>query len=110
MSREWSEWRRFPDPRQFGILVAPFGPGCYELRNGDQLVLYGKGRNVASRMTSLLPRELGCGTRNNRHKREYVFAHIGSIEYRTMACATSDEATNQERVMQSGESAYLFPD
>jgi len=25
-------WRSFPDPRQGGILVAPFGPGCYELR------------------------------------------------------------------------------
>ena len=110
MSQEWSEWRLFPDPRQLGILVAPFGPGCYELRDGEQLVLYGKSSHVAYRMTSLLPKEWGCGTRNNRQKREYVFAHLGTIEYRTLACATADEATDQERRILSRGSNYLFPD
>ncbi len=62
MSTEWSEWRLFPDPRKSEILVAPFGPGCYELRNGEQLVLYGRGAHVAYSMTSLLPSDLGWGT------------------------------------------------
>jgi hypothetical protein len=28
MNADWSDWRAFPDPREKGILVAPFGPGC----------------------------------------------------------------------------------
>jgi hypothetical protein len=40
MMNEWSEWHRFPDPRKGELLIAPFGPGCYELRHGTQLVLY----------------------------------------------------------------------
>lgn len=109
MLQEWSEWRLFPDPRQQGILVAPFGPGCYELRNGEQLVLYGRSNHVAHRMTSLLPKEWGCGTRNNHQKREYVFTHLGRIEYRTLACVISAEAKDEERRLQSRRSEYLFP-
>ena len=75
MAREWSDWRRFPDPRKLELLIAPFGPGCYELRNGMQLVLFGKGNHVAERMASLLPPPYGCGTRNNQAKRKYVFEH-----------------------------------
>jgi hypothetical protein len=40
---EWSAWRRFPDPRKLELLTAPFGPGCYELRDGEQLVVFGMG-------------------------------------------------------------------
>jgi hypothetical protein len=29
VTRAWSEWRPFPDPRQGGMLTAPFGAGCY---------------------------------------------------------------------------------
>jgi hypothetical protein len=53
MTRKWSKWRRFPDPRKFELLTAPFGPGCYEFRDGAQLVLYGMGSQVAIRMGSL---------------------------------------------------------
>jgi hypothetical protein len=109
MSTEWSKWHLFPDPRQHGILVAPFGPGCYELRNGDQLVLYGRGVQVAYRMTSLLPGRWGSGRRNNQRKREYVFANLGQIEYRTLACATGDEAKAEERELQSERAKYMFP-
>jgi hypothetical protein len=56
MIDRWSAWRPFPDPSKGGILAAPFGPGCYELRKGKKLVLYGMGGNVAARMTSLLPK------------------------------------------------------
>lgn len=108
MQPSWSEWRRFPDPRRCGVLVAPLGPGCYELRNGRQLVLYGKGSHVAERMTSLLPKPWGCGTRNNRAKREYVLAHLRTIEYRTLPCNTHEAAKEEERNLQLRRSKYLF--
>jgi hypothetical protein len=104
----WSKWRKFPDPRDKGVLIAPFGPGCYELRNGDQLVLYGMGGNVAYRMSSLLPEGLGCGTRNNNQKREYVLSHLEEIEYRTLASATKVEAKVCEQEMWHRRSEYLF--
>jgi hypothetical protein len=109
MSLEWSHWRLFPDPRQRGVLVAPFGPGCYELRNGKQLVLYGQGGHVAHRMNSLLPTPWGSTGRRNREKREYVLKHLGRIEYRTLACATHGEAKDEERRLRSRSSEYLFP-
>jgi hypothetical protein len=106
--QEWSEWRLFPDPRKYGTIIAPFGPGCYQLRNGKQLVLYGSGGHVAQRMTSLLPKPLGSGTRNNAGKREYVSKRLGEIEYRTLACATLDDAKTEERELRSRRSEYLF--
>ena len=108
MMNEWSEWHRFPDPRKGELLVAPLGPGCYELRQGKQLVLYGMSDHVALRMTSLLPAPLGRGTRNNKEKRRYVFEHLGSIEYRTMACATRQEAKECERKLQAQRVGYRF--
>jgi hypothetical protein len=110
MRKEWSEWRLFPDPRQQGILVAPFGPGCYELRHGEQLVLYGRGGHVAQRMASLLPKPHGCGTRNNAGKREYVLEHLGTIEYRTLACASHEEAKHEEAKLRSQSVEYRFRD
>lgn len=110
MSLEWSAWSPFPDPREYGILTAPFGPGCYEIRNGARLIAYGKGANVASRMSSLLPGPWGCGTRNNKQKRQYIFEHLEMVEYRTLACATDGEAKEEERKLQVNSSAYLFPD
>jgi hypothetical protein len=110
MREEWSEWRLFPDPRQKGILIAPFGPGCYQLRDGKHFVLYGRGAHVAQRMTSLLPRPLGCGTRNNEGKRKYVFEHLGTIEYRTLACASIEDARQKENQLRFQSLDYLFRD
>jgi hypothetical protein len=110
MREDWSEWRLFPDPRQKGILTAPFGPGCYQLRDGKQLVLYRRGGHVAQRMTSLLPQPLGCGTRNNEGKRKYVLEHLGTIEYRTLACASDEEARSEENQLRSQSLDYLFRD
>jgi hypothetical protein len=109
MTQAWSEWRLFPDPRQCGILVAPVGPGCYELRYGEQLILYGQSRNVAYRMTSLLPKRWGCGTRYNEEKQNYVFTHLGRIEYRTLACDTPADAKIEEAKLRS-QGKYLFKD
>ena len=107
MAARWSEWRLFPDPRERGILVAPFGPGCYELRIGEQLLLYGKGNHVAERMTSLLPEPWGCGTRNNAAKRADVLSHLGAVEYRTLACASIEEAMAEERKLWARRADYM---
>lgn len=108
MPTTWSRWRPFPDPRKADLLIAPIGPGCYELRHRTQPVLFGKGNNVAHRMSSLLPPPYGCGTRNNNSKREYVLDHIAKIEYRTFACSTPDEADAAERELKKRSSSYLF--
>jgi hypothetical protein len=107
MPQEWSEWRLFPNPRQHGILVAPFGPGCYELRNGEQLVLFGQGGHVAYRMTSLLPKGWGCGTRDNQKKRDYVLNQLDKIEYRTLACDTLREARIEEGKLRSQKQVFV---
>lgn len=96
----WSEWLPFPDPRLGGYLVAPFGPGVYELRrrSSGKPILFGQGRCVAYRMSSLLPEPLGQGTRNNAAKRLYVLEHLDDIEYRTMACSTNCPKQEEDRL------------
>jgi hypothetical protein len=91
---DWSEWLSFPDPRKKGVLVAPYGAGVYELRNRKtkQYVLRGMGANCAYRMSSILPKPLGQGTRNNSKKREYVLAHLPHVEYRYHVCRSAKEA------------------
>jgi hypothetical protein len=108
MADQWSEWRRFPDPRKLEFLTAPFDPGCYELRDGEQLLVFGMGGHVAQRMTSLLPAPEGCGTRNNKGKRKFILDHLGSVEYRTLACASLEEAKKCERELKANRAAYEF--
>jgi hypothetical protein len=108
MTSSWSPWVLFPDPRQGDMLVAPFGPGCYELRIGDQLLLFGSGQNVAERMSSLLPKPWGCGRRNNTAKRQAVFDNLGVVEYRTLACDSRGAAAAEEAKMRARRSEYLF--
>jgi hypothetical protein len=105
----WSEWQPFPDPRNNDYLYAPFGPGVYELRHKhtEELILFGRSKNVAYRVTSLLPRPLGRGTRRNDAKREYVQKNIEDIEYRTLACASEEEAKEVERQLKA-EGGYKF--
>ncbi|MXW92110.1 MAG: hypothetical protein F4114_00115 [Rhodospirillaceae bacterium] len=107
---KWSDWRPFPDPRSGSYLSAPFGIGVYELRNRGtgELVLYGKSKNVARRMSSILPPPLGAGTRNNLAKREYVLKHLAEIDYRTMACADEAAALAAEANLRSSNK-YRFP-
>lgn len=107
----WSPWRAFPDPLARGVLVAPFGPGCYELRRCDsgRLVLYGQGGNVAFRMTSLLPASRGGrGTRFNSAKRSYVAKHLHRIVYRTLACTDRAGAVTAEQELRRDRRRYLF--
>lgn len=57
MLANWTEWLPFPDPRKLMFIVAPFGPGVYEVKRVDtnELILRGSGKNCAYRMSSLLP-------------------------------------------------------
>lgn len=104
---DWSEWRPFPNPRGGGMLAAPFGPGVYELRNvrTGEKVLFGRGARCAGRMCSLLPE--GGGTRNNDRKRAYVLAHLGELEYRTIAFTAVPEMKAFESELKL-EGGYLF--
>lgn len=106
----WTEWMPFPDPRKHGMLTAPFGPGCYEVRhrNGGKLVLFGKGNNTALRFTSLLPAPHGQGTRNNTDKRAYCLTHIDNLDYRTLACATKADVVIEENKMKARAADYIF--
>ena len=98
---EWTDWKKFPDPSKKEYLNAPIGPGVYELYHCDgKKVLFGQGKNVAYRMSSLLPPPLGCGTRNNGEKRQYVLDHLPDIVYRTLACVSIEEARQEEQRLQ----------
>ena len=106
----WSRWSAFPDPEEGGYLCAPFGPGVYELRNREtgQLVLFGRGKNLAYRMSSLLPAPWGAGNRNNVDKKKHVREHLTRIEYRTKACTSDKQSRDEERVLRTRNS-YIFP-
>lgn len=96
---KWSRWRPFPDPRKQQFLNAPLGPGVYQVRHRGQthMVLYGSGGHCACRMSSLLPKPLGDGTRNNLQKRDYVLLNIDDLEYRCLACNMRSDARIVER-------------
>ena len=95
---DWSEWKYFPDPRKKEYLNAPFGFGLYQLKNVklNQYILVGIGKNCAYRMSSLLPKPFGQGTRNNNIKRDYVMENISDIQYRTISFLTEIEMKQVE--------------
>jgi hypothetical protein len=51
MKSEWSDWLPFPDPKARGILQAPFGPGCYELRFFGTMTISGLVRTFVATRT-----------------------------------------------------------
>ena len=104
----WSAWARFPDPKAGGILVAPIGPGCYEIRHCDRPIMFGMSGNVAARLSSLLPKPLGTGTRRNLDKCNYCLKHLGDVEYRTIALPSRADALAFERELRRNRARYLF--
>jgi hypothetical protein len=54
MVSDWTDWKRFPDPRG-GSLEAPIGPGVYEVRrmSTGELAAFGPAANVAQVMAGL---------------------------------------------------------
>jgi hypothetical protein len=69
----------------------------------------GTSGHVAARLSSLLPKPYGTGTRNNAAKREYVLAHLSHVEYRTIALPTTQaaEAFERDRI-KANRASYLF--
>ncbi len=108
-SNQWSQWLPFPDPKNKGILCAPFGSGVYQLRNKktNKFVLFGQSKNVAKRMTSLLPSPWGAGIRFNSKKRNEVKNNLSDIEYRTMALDDKEDAVDFEKYIKQKED-YMF--
>ncbi len=106
---QWSNWKSFPDPRKGDYLYAPYGHGVYQLRNREtnELILFGSGKNLANRLTSLLPSPLGQGTRNNGNKRKYVVDHLPSIEYRTLAFISELDMKTKENELRKQKN-HLF--
>ncbi|MFA0813050.1 hypothetical protein [Microbulbifer epialgicus] len=112
---EWTDWKPFPDPRKNDLLIAPFGPGVYDLRNKktNEPILFGSSKNCASRMSSLLPVPLGYGNRDNAEKREYVLEQLVDIEYRVLPCSNKETAKKEEKKLKDEKlkekKSYLFP-
>lgn len=103
----WSDWRPFPNPEKKGYLYAPYGCGVYQLRNArtGEFVLFGQGKHVANRMSSLLLS--GSGTRNNEEKRNYVTRNLQNIEYRTLPLDSVEETKAFEMFVKYQEK-YIF--
>lgn len=93
----WSDWHIFPTPKN-SFFHVPFYAGVYQLRDVQtgEYILFGSSKHTAYRMSSLLPKPDGCGTRNNIKKQEYLRNHLDSIEYRTISFTTIDEAKSFE--------------
>jgi hypothetical protein len=110
VKKNWSEWLPFPDPRSKGYVTAPFGPGVFELRlrATKERILYGRSKNVAYRMTSLLPLPDGTGSRSSSEKMTFLSEHLPEIEYRTIAAADEDEA-KQIEVARKPKGPWRFP-
>ena len=107
---KWSDFRPFPDPSKGEYIYAPFGPGVYELydRKAGKYVLVGSSKNVALRMSSLLPKPIGAGTRDNTEKVNYVKKNLINIDYRTKALPSKEESLQEERRLRHSKS-YLHP-
>ena len=86
MRVDWTPWHREPDRLTRPMLIAPMGPGLYELRlvSGEPLLL-GSAQAVASTLTDLLPdpdrERRGSGARESA-----VVDEGEPIEYRTRPC------------------------
>ena len=109
MNIKWNRLKPFPDPRKQQFLIAPFGPGVYELINSKtgEHAIVGESKTVAYRMTSLLPQPFGSGTRNKHEKSVYVFENLPFIKYRTIPTKTKQEAKRIENYLQS-KYKYIF--
>ena len=82
----WSEWKAFPDPKTGGELLAPVGPGLFELRDTET------GKQIAFDCSANVARSLAVYAPQERRSLFRLFGGEagpqGRAEYRT--CATSD--------------------
>jgi hypothetical protein len=101
--RYWQEWKSFFDPRKKEYLFAPFGYGVYQLfnENTKEYVLFGRGKNLAYRITTMLPKPLGQGTRRNNEKKDYVLEQLEYIQYRTIPLDNEKECRDFEKKLKA---------
>ena len=98
-----------PAPEQCRFIIAPEGPGVYQLRNRktNEQVLFGIGKECRKRMKSLFPAPFGTGKRNNGEKRNYILQNWQHIDYRTCSTATREEAKAIEDVLKAQQN-HIF--
>jgi hypothetical protein len=98
---KWSTWLRMPKPESLKNIVAPKGPGVYQVQNRitGEKVLFGISGTLQKRMRSLMPAPFGSGTRNNSDKRDYVLENHQDLDYRFCRTATREKAAEIESTL-----------
>ena len=107
--QKWTDWKPMPSPETCRTIVAPSGPGVYQIRDKTtkQLIQFGIGVECQKRMKSLFPEPYGVGRRNNSNKRSHILMNWKQLEYRTMATNTREEAVLIERELKAANN-HLF--
>jgi len=105
-AHSWAEWRAFPDPETGGHLMAPIGPGVFEVRDtgtGEQIV-FDCSDNVARSLASLAPHpRRGFGLFFRRAANSLK----STLEYRTCPAPTRHEARALVRRFYERRGAYI---
>jgi len=102
----WAEWKPYPDPETGEHLLAPIGPGVFEVRDmrtGEQIA-FACSDNVARSLAVLLPRPrrgfgLFFGKRRSRSRDE--------MEYRTCPAPNRAEARVLVRRFNERRGTYI---
>lgn len=91
---EWSEWLPFPDPRKGSLLIAPIGPGAFELRLGStrEGIMLATAKSVSGRISALLPVEIAPVRRETGSRRQYLAGNVEDLEYRVLGACSRAEA------------------
>lgn len=89
----WTDWRPAPNPGTDEALLAPIGPGTYELRLiSGELLLLGSAPNLAARLAEILSSTGASRTGRGDADRRYLVSNLHNLQYRTRTCATFAEA------------------
>jgi hypothetical protein len=106
MTRQWSNWKPFPDAGRGEHIEAPIGPGVYEVRragNGE-LVAFGHAASVAQALAALAPRK-------RARSWMILFARHAArpepIEYRVCSMDTTAAAKSFANGLRSRRQTYM---
>jgi hypothetical protein len=105
----WTDWRPFPDPRLGQLLVAPFGPGVFDLRikSSEENILFGVCQSVASRMTTLIPHDIKTPKYASSSRRRFLVSSLALLEYRTISCRTRADAERAAQALDPNTYRYV---